>query len=311
MERVTGVRPAASTDLRPCLPIPTGRDVPDITDDLPFPSPGRSPIDRSNPVDLSIVIPAHDEARRLPWALDRLAAWMTSLQIRVETIVVDDGSRDLTAAVAATHPCGCGVLRLPVNAGKGAAVRTGMLAARGRVVAFTDADLPYRMDALERAFALIETGRADVVYGARNLDGANTTVRRALHRSMASAVFRAVATILISRDMCDTQCGLKAFSRQAVHDIFPRVRTDGFAFDAEAILVARRLGLVAARVPVVLVSDAGSTVSVMREGPRMSRDILRAALRHARSAGPKSVVVPHHDVLRTADISSDRPRRAA
>lgn len=273
----------------------------------------RQPHDSRAPgdFDLSIVIPAYNEAGRLPGALDGLADWVDSLPWQVEVIVVDDGSADATAAAAAVHPSGCGVIRLVENAGKGAAVRAGMLEARGRVVAFTDADLPYRMQALERAFSLIDEGRADVVCGARDLVDSALAVRRAAHRSLASLSFRMLTGMLISRQIRDTQCGLKAFSRSAAHEIFSRVHTDGFAFDAEAILVAHRLGLVAARVPVVLVNEAGSTVSLRRHAPQMLRDIMRSTLRHAQAAGPRSAPLPRYEVLRTADGGFSRSRRAA
>lgn len=261
--------------------------------------------------DLSIVVPAYNEARRLPDALDRFAQWIRSLPWQVELVVVDDGSADGTSAAAAAHPCGCGVIRLVRNAGKGAAVRAGMLEARGRVVAFTDADLPYRMHALEQAFTMIDEGRADVVYGARDLLDSAMAVRRSAHRSLASVSFRMLTGLLISRHIRDTQCGLKAFSRRAAQEIFPRVHTNGFAFDAEAILVARRLGMVASRVPVVLVNEAGSTVSLRRHAPQMLRDIVRAKLRHAYAAGPKSAALPRYEVLCTAGVGADRFRRAA
>lgn len=275
--------------------------------------PGRPPAGgqrRAERIDLSLVIPAYNEARRLPQTLHRVAAWVGSLPWRTEVVVVDDGSGDGTAMAAAAHPCDCGVIRLLRNSGKGAAVRAGMLAARGRVVAFTDADLPYRMDSLEQAFATIERGAADVVFGGRDLRGSSMAVRRSARRNLASASFRMVTRLLVSRQVGDTQCGLKAFSREAAQEIFPRVHTDGFAFDAEAILVARRLGLVADRVPVVLVNEAGSTVSLRRHAPQMLRDILRANLRHARGAGPKSAAPPPYEVLRTA-VVAEPVRRAA
>lgn len=265
----------------------------------------------TNSVDLSVVIPAYNEVRRLPAALDRLAEWAASLPWRVELVVVDDGSADTTSTTAAGHPCGCGVIRLLQNAGKGAAVRAGMLEARGRVIAFTDADLPYGMQAVERAFTMIEEGRADVVCGARDLLESAMAVRRAPHRSLASFSFRILTGMLISRKIRDTQCGLKAFSRRAAHEIFSRVHTNGFAFDAEAILVARRLGMAAARVPVVLVNEDGSTVSLRRHAPQMIRDIVRSRLRHARAAGPLLAAMPRYEVLRTADVGFDRFRRAA
>lgn len=261
--------------------------------------------------DLSVVIPAYNEVRRLPATLDRIAAWTAARPWQVEVIVVDDGSSDATVDTVVHHPCRCGVIRLLRNAGKGAAVRTGMLEARGRVVAFTDADLPYRMDALERAYDTIEAGRAEVVYGARDLPGSTAVVRRAAHRSLASAAYRVLMGVLISGQVRDTQCGLKAFSRHAARAVFERVHTDGFAFDAEAILVARRLGLDTALIPVVLVNEAGSTVSLRRHAPRMLRDIVRSKLRHARHAGPRLTALPDYEVLRTAFPGDARRRRAA
>lgn len=261
--------------------------------------------------DLSLVIPAYNEAERLPLALDRLSTWMAWAPFRVEPIVVDDGSSDATAAAAVAHRSGCGVIRLRRNSGKGAAVRVGVLHGRGRVVAFTDADLPYRMEAVERAFALIDEGAADMVVGARDLEQSAMQVHRPWQRTIASSLFRAITHMLVSREVHDTQCGLKVFSRQAAADVFPRVHTNGFAFDAEAILVARRLGLVAARVPVVLVHEAGSTVSLRRHGPQMLRDIVRSRRRHARGVGPASAEIPDYDVLRTVAGDTGRLREAA
>lgn len=259
---------------------------------------------------LTVVVPAYNEVTRLPRTLDGLTAWARSREFGVEILVVDDGSCDATAEVAAQHPCGCSVIRLIHNSGKGAAVRTGMLVGRGAVVAFTDADLPYRLDALEQAHGLIATGAADVVYGGRDLAESAEAVSRARSRSLASVCYRRFASRLVSRDVPDTQCGLKAYSHSAAWDVFSRVRTDGFAFDAEAIFIARRLGLTSTRVPVVLVNEAGSTVSLRRHAAAMVRDVVKARLRHWREAGPPIAHVPPHDVLRRAGVQLPQ-RRAA
>lgn len=261
--------------------------------------------------DLTVVVPAYNEASRLPRALDGLAAWRASQDLAVEVLVVDDGSRDATARAAAAHPLGCGVVRLVHNSGKGAAVRTGMRLGRGRVVAFTDADLPYDLAALRWGCDVIAAGIADVVYGGRDLDGSIETVSRSSARSLASRCFRTVTRHLIARDIGDTQCGLKVFRRDAAREIFSRVQTDGFAFDAEAILVARRLGYASARVPVRLVNEAGSTVSLRRHAPAMVRDIVAARLRHRLSAGPATAPVPAHEILQAAAPRVLPGRRAA
>ncbi|MEI6239432.1 MAG: glycosyltransferase [Planctomycetia bacterium] len=258
-----------------------------------------------------MVVPAYNEAARLPRALDGLAAWCAGQDRAIEVLVVDDGSTDATARAAADHPLGCGVVRLRCNSGKGAAVRTGMLLGQGRIVAFTDADLPYDLAALRWGCDVIDAGIAAVVYGGRDLDGSVQDVERTAVRSIASACFRTVARRLVSRDVGDTQCGLKVFRGDAARDIFSRVQTTGFAFDAEAILVARRLGYAAARVPVRLVNEAGSTVSLRRHAPAMLRDIVAARLRHGMHAGPPTAVPQDHDVVRVA-VEHARPiRRAA
>jgi len=226
-------------------------------------------------IDLSVVIPAYNEAARLPDALWRLAAWIAALPWRIEVVVVDDGSADGTAEGAAVHPCGCGVIRLRHNSGKGAAVRTGMLAARGRVVAFTDADLPYRMDALERAFATIDRGDADAVFGGRDLDGSSMAVRRAAHRTLASTAFRLTTRLLVSRQVRDTQCGLKAMRRDVGQLVFSKMQVDGFAFDVELFHLVERYRLTLTEVPVEVVNSERSTVHVARDAWRLLRDLFR------------------------------------
>ena len=271
-------------------------------------------LDRTTPLvdrfGLTVVVPAYNEFSRLPRTLDGLAEWASSREFGVEILVVDDGSHDATAEVAARHPCGCGVIRLAANSGKGAAVRTGMLVGQGAVVAFTDADLPYRLDALEQAHSLIAEGAAEVVYGGRDLAESAEAVSRARSRSLASVCYRRFASRLVSRDVPDTQCGLKAYSHAAAWEVFSRVQTNGFAFDAEAIFVARRLGLTSARVPVVLVNEAGSTVSLRRHAAAMVRDVVKARLRHWRAAGLPTATIPAHEFLRRAGAPLPQ-RRAA
>jgi dolichyl-phosphate beta-glucosyltransferase len=330
MKPVTGAKPSwqdgGSSESRPCAarpiavtaksrlshfrPIcytssPMHAEHPSI---LMFP---RAPAAPEPGFDLTVVVPAYNEASRLPRALDGLATWCASQDLAIEVLVVDDGSRDATARAAAAHPLGCGVVRLTHNRGKGAAVRAGMRLGRGRIVAFTDADLPYDLAALRWGCDVIAAGIADVVYGGRDLDGSVESVVRSAARSLASRCFRTITRHLIARDVGDTQCGLKVFRRDAAREIFSRVQTDGFAFDAEAILVARRLGYASARVPVRLVNEAGSTVSLRRHAPAMVRDIVAARLRHGISAGPATAPVPSHEVLQAAAPRVLPGRRAA
>ncbi|MEI7781366.1 MAG: glycosyltransferase [Planctomycetota bacterium] len=247
---------------------------------------------------LTVILPAFNERLRLPRTLTLLSEWARSQPFEVEILVVDDGSDDATAAMAASHQADCRVIRLHRNSGKGAAVRLGMLAAEGDIVAFTDSDLPYRLESLSEAHAMIAGREAEVVYGARDLPDSKDVSGRNASRALASACFRKITSILVPCGVLDTQCGLKVYSANAARAVFSRVHTDGFAFDAEAILVAHKLGIGTAKVAVTLVNEAGSTVSLRRHAPAMLRDLLLARLRHGWEAGPAGAAVPDFDTLR-------------
>jgi glycosyltransferase involved in cell wall biosynthesis len=225
--------------------------------------------------DLTLVIPAFNEARRLPSTLatvkDTLAGW----RLNYEVIVVDDGSRDSTAELPAHFGRRFCVLRMPQNRGKGAAVRAGMFRATGAVAAFTDADLPFDLAALRSAYQLVRSGSADVVCGARDLAESSALVVRSAWRQCASWVFRAAVRRLLTLHVTDTQCGLKVFSRRAIESIFPRQRIDGLAFDVEVLYLAERLGLSCARIPVVQRNEYASTISLRRHALPMFLELLR------------------------------------
>lgn len=238
--------------------------------------------------DLTVIIPAYNEGDRLPRTLTALKSCLETWGIDYRVLVVDDGSHDGTALVCDGFGGRFRTLRLPMQRGKGAAVRAGMRAATGRVVAFTDADLPYELAALCRGYEWIESGRGEVVFGARDIAGSTTRVPRRPARAAASLLFRAVTKRLISRGVTDTQCGLKLFSGRAARAIFSRTIVDGFAFDAEVVWLCHELGLDWRRVPVTLVHDYGSSLSIRRHAWRMLWDVLR--LRRRRRAHRRDVV---------------------
>lgn len=254
--------------------------------------------------DLTLLVPSFDEERRLPGTLAGIAEFLNRWGLDYRVVVVDDGSQDGTARVSWRFGPRFSTLSLGRRCGKGAAVRQGMLAATGRVVAFTDADLPYDLGALQTACEWIANGECEAVFGARDVAGATCDARRRLSRMAASAAFRQVVRLTISREVTDTQCGLKAFSRRAALDIFSRTRLDGFAFDAEVVLLCHRLGLTFRRVPVRLVNEYSSTLSLSRHSGRMLRDVLWLALRD-RLSGRRPPPV------RTLPALREEPRRAA
>jgi dolichyl-phosphate beta-glucosyltransferase len=229
---------------------------------------------------LSIVLPCLDEAERLPGTLAAYLAHFPPSRAEVELLVVDDGSTDGTTAIAdqiaAVDPR-VRVVRTTHNHGKGYAVRTGIQAAQGELVVFTDADGSYGPEQLERVVAALE--RSPVAIGARlgSHAGAGPPLRR-----LASRVFNRVMRLLLGLPFHDTQCGLKGFRRDAAEALFARARVDGFAFDAEALLVARRLGIEVVEVPVVAEERQGSKVRLGGDALRMLADVWKVRRAAAR-----------------------------
>ena len=229
---------------------------------------------------LSVVFPCFDEAERLPGTLAAYLAHFPPDRAEVELIVVDDGSTDGTTAIAdqiAAADPRVRVVRTTRNHGKGYAVRTGVQAALGQVVAFTDADGSYGPEQLERVVAALD--RAPVAIGARlgSHAGAGPPLRR-----LASRVFNRVMRLLLGLPFSDTQCGLKGFRRGAAAATFRRARVDGFAFDAEALWIARRLGIEVVEVPVRAEERQGSKVRLGGDALRMVADVWKVRRAAAR-----------------------------
>jgi dolichyl-phosphate beta-glucosyltransferase len=216
-----------------------------------------------------VVVPAYREGHRIGASVLALRA---ALGDDVEVIVVDDGSPDATGEAA--KEAGAEVIRLPINKGKGAAVRTGVLAATGTMVVFTDADLSYAPPQIARLTAELERG-ADVVVGSRRHVGTTTLVRAGRLREISGRVFNLFTRLVLPRSFGDTQCGLKGFRLDAARAIFQRATVDGFAFDVEVLWLASHLGYSVVEVPVELDSAAGSTVRLPLEVLRMLRDLAR------------------------------------
>jgi dolichyl-phosphate beta-glucosyltransferase len=232
----------------------------------------------------SVVIPAYNEARRLPRYLDEVATFFEGRGMRWEVLVVDDGSTDDTlarvAAVARMHP-GIRTLRQPRNRGKGAAVQRGMLEARGQFRLFADADGATPIAELKRLEPAFAAG-ADLVIGSRALADPSVTVMARPHRVAAGRIFNWTVARLGLRDIADSQCGFKAFTAPAARDLFGRLRTRGFGFDVELLLLAHAAGYQVVEVAVNWMDQPGSKVGVVRTGPRMLGEILLARWRAGR-----------------------------
>jgi glycosyltransferase involved in cell wall biosynthesis len=236
-------------------------------------------IHRPTDHELTLVIPAFNESRRLGATLSAAQSRLDCSKLDYRVLVVDDGSQDETAALTEDFGRRFSSLRLPQNRGKGAAVRAGMLAATGVVVAFTDADLPFDLSSLFEGYAWVRDAECHAVFGARDLRESSAVASRKFARRLASSVFRALMSIMVSREVTDTQCGLKIFSRTAATEIFSRTTIDGFAFDAEVVYLAEQMGVPIRRIPVRLVNEHSSTLSIRRHALPMLADVMRIRVR--------------------------------
>jgi glycosyltransferase involved in cell wall biosynthesis len=214
---------------------------------------------------LSIVIPAYNEERRLPPTLDRIFSYLDSLSGHsAEVLVVDDGSRDQTAALVEKRAQCEPRLRLvrnPGNRGKGFSVRHGMELAQGEWLLMSDADLSAPIEELQKLMDAAVLARAQVAIGSRAMDRSLIGVHQNRMREISGIVFNRVMRLVTGLTFQDTQCGFKLYHRDAACLIFPRQQLDGFGFDVEDLFIARKLGIASIEVPVKWNNVEGTTVS--------------------------------------------------
>ena len=233
-------------------------------------------------MNLSLVLPAFDAAPFIGASVATLLAFLRDRSARLgsfEILVVDDGSRDRTSEIVARAGAEVSCLRLPRNLGKGAAVRHGMLAARGTQRIFVDCDLPYALDAIESIDAELRAG-ADVCIGDRGLPDSSFQNERSCLRRLGSAGFTVLVSRILLPGFRDTQCGIKGLRGEVADRLFPRCTIDGFAFDVELLYLARQDGLRISRIPVRSVGNAPSSIRILRDPLRALLDTLRIPSRH-------------------------------
>ena len=230
---------------------------------------------------LSIVIPAYNEEKRLPPSLHTTLDYMSTCDYTWDIVIVDDGSSDATSALAAEILRGVDhtILRNDPNQGKARSVRRGLLESRGEVALFTDSDLSTPIDEAEKLLGAIADG-ADVAIASRQVRGSVIEIHQPWYREFAGRAFGTLNRVLLGHGIQDTQCGFKAFTRAAIEAITPHQQLFGWAFDAEMMLIARRLGLRIDQLPVRWIDAPGTKVNMLVDGPKMVMDLLRIRWRH-------------------------------
>lgn len=231
---------------------------------------------------ISIILPSYKSASTLRNQVPGFLSWLKEKQWVYEIIVVDDGSGDEGETEKAAGELGCIFLKNDINLGKGAAVRKGMLAAKGEFRLFTDADVPFDYEAIERFVYYLDFKEFNMVVGDRTLPGSTYFTEISQSRKWGSNVFSFFVGRLVTSGHFDTQCGLKGFRAETAMDIFSVNRIDGFAMDVELLYIALKRNYDIKRLPVTLRCQEGSSVRVLRHGIGMVMDLFRIKWNHVR-----------------------------
>lgn len=231
--------------------------------------------------ELSVIIPAYNEERRLPATLASVYGYLVKQERDFELIVVDDGSLDHTVAVVesfAQHHDKVRLLSYSPNQGKGHAVRVGIMAARGELMLIDDADGSSPIVEVERLERAIADG-ADLAIGSRAKPDPTRVVDALAYRKHIGNTFNFIVQSLLLKGIYDTQCGFKLFKKNVAHDIFSVTCVDGFGFDVEALALARMRGYKIAEIAINWHNVEGSKVNVLTDSPRMLLEVLGVWLR--------------------------------
>lgn len=225
---------------------------------------------------VSVIIPAYNEEKRIAKTLDALTAFMESAfgDKDYELLVVDDGSKDATKDVVLAHGGkNVSLLSYGENRGKGGAVKYGVENAKGDIIIFTDADLPYPPESIKRAVELFEKEQFDLILGSRVVSEQGK--KYPWYRTLMSHSFSKLVNMILKLYVPDTQCGFKGFRRDAAKRIFKKSTLVGWGFDVELIFIAKKMGFSIGRIPVKLSHEnEGSKIRIIHDTKTMIGEVL-------------------------------------
>ncbi len=231
---------------------------------------------------VSIIIPSYKGSETLNNQLPYLIDYLNNSNFESEIIVVDDGSKDDGATKNVVEKFKAIYLENPINMGKGAAVRNGMLNSKGDIKIFTDADIPFESMSYDLIIKSILTQDFDVVIGDRTLDESLYFTEISSKRKMGSNFYTFFVGRIITTGIFDTQCGLKGFKKSVADDLFGVSKINSFAFDVELIYLALKRNYSIRKIPVKLRSQEGNSVSLLRHAPGMLLDLFKIKINHVK-----------------------------
>ena len=243
-------------------------------------------------VDLEVVIPAYNEQDRIGRTLERIKEYYGGQSYSWRCTIVSDGSKDRTDEIVSSFCEKNPEFHLETyvqNRGKGFAVRLGMMKANANRILFCDADLATPQEETEKLWRAMDEGY-DVAIGSRPLKDSNLEIHQPPLREFLGRMFNKAVQTLATKGIDDTQCGFKMFTKESAREVFNRCKLDGFSFDFEALMIARDLEYKIAEVPIRWSHQEGSKVSILRDGPRMLRDLVKL-----RIAGKKARMRENQD----------------
>lgn len=235
------------------------------------------------PIYLSIVIPTYNEANRIGKSLNRILEYLDYQNYHSELIIVDDGSSDETEAIIQSlskNDDRLKIIQYTPNRGKGYAVKTGMLAAKGKFVLFSDADLSTPIEEIETFLKLINEQQYQIIIGSRGLAESQILRHQPWFREKMGKMFNWFVQFLVIPGIKDTQCGFKLFRSDILAPLFSNQTIDRFSFDVEILFLARKLGFKIKEEPVRWINSPATKVNPITDASRMLIDLIRIRWRH-------------------------------